>query len=44
MVQLSNYPPENQVHHIVKYIENGKNGINRFINFNRFIYREVYAD
>lgn len=43
MTQLSNYPPQNQVHYIVQYIKNSVNEDKRLI-FNRFIYREVYAD
>ena len=41
---LSNYPPINQVHYLVQYITNIKNNLNRKITFNRFIYKEVYAD
>ena len=44
VTQLSNYPPINQVHYIVQYIDNIKNNLNRRIYFNRFIYKEVYAD
>ena len=44
MTQLTNYPPQNQVHYIVQYIENGKNNLNKILTFNRFIYSEVYAD
>lgn len=40
---LSNYPPINQVHYIVQYIKNNVGDDKRLI-FNRFIYREVYAD
>ena len=40
---LSNFPPENQVHYIVQYIKNSINA-NKIIKFNRFIYKEVYAD
>lgn len=40
---LSNYPPENQAHYIMHYIENETNE-EKYIRFNRFIYREVYAD
>lgn len=40
---LSNFPPENMVHYIVQYIKNTI-GANKKIIFNRFIYREVYAD
>lgn len=40
---LSNYPPENQVHYIVQYIKNTVNS-DKFIRFNRFIYKEIYAD
>lgn len=43
MMQLSNYPPENKVHYIVQYIKNSVNA-NKIIRFNRFIYKEVYAD
>ncbi len=43
MTQLSNYPPQNNVHYIVQYIKNSINDDKRII-FNRFIYREVYAD
>ncbi len=43
MTQLSNYPPINQVHYIVQYIKNSVNQDKRII-FNRFIYKEVYAD
>ena len=41
--QLSNYPPQNQVHYIIHYIKNTV-GSDKIIKFNRFIYREVYAD
>jgi len=44
MTQLTNYPPKNEVHYIVQYIENGKNNLNKILTFNRFIYKEVYAD
>ena len=44
ITQLTNYPPTNNVHYIVQYIENGKNNLNRILTFNRFIYSEVYAD
>ena len=40
---LSNFPPENQVHYIVQYIKNTV-GADKRIVFNRFIYKEVYAD
>lgn len=40
---LSTYPPINQVHYIVHYIKNSINADKRVI-FNRFIYKEVYAD
>ncbi|MBA7636775.1 hypothetical protein ES703_44403 [subsurface metagenome] len=40
---LSNFPPENQVHYIVQYIKNFV-GADKRIIFNRFIYKEVYAD
>jgi len=40
---LSNFPPENVVHYIVQYIKNSVN-TNKVIKFNRFIYKEVYAD
>ena len=43
MTQLSNYPPSNNVHYIVQYIKNSVNADKRII-FNRFIYKEVYAD
>ena len=42
--QLSNYPPKNQVHYIMQYITNIKNNLDKRIIFNRFIYKEVYAD
>ena len=44
VTQLSNYPPINQVHYIVHYISNQTNNLNKRIYFNRFIYKEVYAD
>ncbi len=44
MTELSNYPPINQVHYIIQYITNVKNHLDKRIIFNRFIYREVYAD
>ena len=44
MTRLSNYPPQNQVHYIVQYIENGKNNADKKLTLNRFIYREVFAD
>jgi len=40
---LSNFPPINQVHYIVQYIKNLVNKDKRIV-FNRFIYKEVYAD
>ena len=40
---LSNFPPINEVHYIVQYIKNSVNA-NKIIKFNRFIYKEVYAD
>lgn len=40
---LSNFPPENIVHYIVQYIKNNV-GADKRIIFNRFIYKEVYAD
>jgi len=43
MTQLTNYPPLNSVHYIVQYIKNSINADKR-ITFNKFIYREVYAD
>ena len=43
MTTLSNYPPFNQVHYIVQYIKNSV-GEDKRIKFNRFIYKEVYAD
>jgi len=44
LTQLTNYPPQNQVHYIVQYIENGKNNLDKKLTFNRFIYKEVFAD
>jgi len=44
VTELSNYPPQNHVHYIVQYITNIKNNLDKRITFNRFIYREVYAD
>jgi len=44
MTQLTNYPPKNEVHYIVQYIENGKNNADKRLTLNRFIYKEVYAD
>jgi len=41
--ELSNYPPKNQMHYIIQYIKNSINA-NKKITFNRFIYKEVYAD
>ena len=43
LTTLSNYPPENKVHHIVQYVKNTV-GATKYIRFNRFIYKEVYAD
>jgi len=43
MAYLSNYPPINQVHYVMQYIKNTTNEDKRII-FNRFIYKEVYAD
>lgn len=43
MTTLSNYPPINQVHYIVHYIKNSV-GADKRIIFNRFVYKEVYAD
>ena len=43
MTTLSNFPPDNQVHYIMQYIKNSV-GTNKIIKFNRFIYKEVYAD
>ena len=43
MTALSNYPPINQVHYIMQYIKNSVNA-DKIIKFNRFIYKEVYAD
>jgi len=40
---LSNFPPINQVHYLVQYIKNTV-GADKRIIFNRFIYKEVYAD
>ena len=40
---LSNFPPENVVHYLVQYIKNTV-GADKRIIFNRFIYKEVYAD
>ena len=40
---LTNFSPINQVHYIVQYIKNFV-GADKIIKFNRFIYREVYAD
>jgi len=40
---LSNFPPKNQVHYMVQYIKNFV-GADKIIKFNRFIYKEVYAD
>ena len=43
MTTLEVYPPINQVHYIMQYIKNTVNADKRII-FNRFIYKEVYAD
>lgn len=43
MTTLSVYPPINQVHYIMQYIKNSV-GLDKTIKFNRFIYKEVYAD
>jgi len=43
MTSLSNFPPINQVHYVVQYIKNLV-GADKKIIFNRFIYKEVYAD
>ena len=43
MTTLSVYPPINEVHYIMQYIKNNV-GANKTIKFNRFIYKEVYAD
>jgi len=43
MTTLSNFPPENKVHYIIQYIKNSV-GADKIIKFNRFIYKEVYAD
>ena len=43
ITSLTNFPPINQVHYIVQYIKNNV-GANQKITFNRFIYKEVYAD
>ena len=43
MTTLSVNPPENKVHYIVQYIKNTV-GADKKITFNRFIYKEVYAD
>ena len=40
---LSDFPPKNMVHFIVQFIKNST-GAEKYIRFNRFIYREVYAD
>ncbi len=40
---LTNFPPINQVHYIIQYIKNSVGADKRMI-FNRFIYKEVYAD
>lgn len=43
MSTLSNFPPENTMHYIVNYIKNEINE-EKYLRFNRFIYKEVYAD
>ncbi|MBA7577765.1 hypothetical protein ES708_19620 [subsurface metagenome] len=43
MTSLTNFPPENKIHYIIQYIKNSVNA-NKIIKFNRFIYKEVYAD
>ena len=43
MTTLSNYPPINQNHYVVYYIKNSINTDKKIV-FNRFIYKEVYAD
>ena len=43
ITRLSVYPPINQVHYIIQYIKNSINS-DKVIKFNRFIYKEVYAD
>ena len=40
---LSDFPPKNQVHWIMQFIKNST-GEEKYIRFNKFIYREVYAD
>jgi len=40
---LSNFPPENKIHYIIQHIKNSVNA-NKIIKFNRFIYKEVFAD
>lgn len=39
----NNYAPLNKVHYIVQFIKN-ITGAEKYIRFNRFIYKEVYAD
>ena len=43
MTELTNYPPENVTHYIMQFIKNNV-GADKKIKFNRFIFREVYAD
>jgi len=43
LTTLSNIIPENKVHYIVQYIKSATGGT-KSITFNRFIYKEVYAD
>jgi len=43
MTTLSNFPPENKVHYVVQYVKNLA-GAKKIMTFNRFIYKEVYAD
>ena len=43
MTTLTNSPPKNQVHYVMQFIKNTINA-NKWIKFNRFIYKEVYAD
>ena len=40
---LSDFPPQNKVHWIVQYIKNST-GEEKYIRFNKFIYKEVYSD
>ncbi len=44
ITQLTNYPPQNQAHYIMQYINNGQNNLDKKLTFNKFIYKEVYAD